>query len=149
MPDNSSELYELIKDLFFLVDDGDQRLFSRFGLTISRYFALVHIGRNPGISPVQLSGLMFCDKSNVTRLVRGLEGEGHVRRLPHEQDRRSIRLFLTPSGAALRVAAQSAHAAYNAERFQFLTGMASIRLDDWHAVRQQLQSHLKDPAAAG
>ena len=110
-------LYTLIKDIFFLLDDGDQQLFSEFSLTGSRYYILYHLGEQPGLSVSQLSSAMFCDKSNITRLVRAMEEEGLVSRQPHESDGRSLRLFLTDDGATLREGVLKAHVHLNQERF--------------------------------
>lgn len=113
-------IYDAIKELFFLVDDGDRRLFAKYNLTVPRFYALKHIFDSPGLSPVQLSGRMFCDKSNITRLLKGLESEGFVSRVKHEHDRRSVRLFLTESGEVRCREAANAHEQYNAQRFRFV-----------------------------
>jgi DNA-binding MarR family transcriptional regulator len=100
-----------------LLDDGDQQLFGRYGLTGSRYYVLFHLGEVPGLSVSQLSTLMFCDKSNITRLVRAMEGEGLVSRHPHETDGRALRLYLTDQGDTLRACALRAHRQLNDARF--------------------------------
>lgn len=102
-------LYDLIKESFLLLDFGDRGLFDQFGLSISRYYALHHIAANPGLSPSRLSQLMFCDKSNITRLLQALEADGHIKRRPHEQDGRIQRLYLTDSGERLHNEACAAH----------------------------------------
>lgn len=114
---HTETLYALIKDVFFLLDDGDQQLFGRYTLTGSRYYILYHLGAQPGLSVSQLSTLVFCDKSNITRLVRSMEDEGLVCRHPHESDGRALRLYLTDEGARRRTAALDAHEQLNEERF--------------------------------
>ena len=114
---HAETLYALIKDIFFLLDDGDQQLFSHHSLTGSRYYILFHLGEQPGLSVSQLGTLMFCDKSNITRLVRAMEDEGLVCRYPHESDGRALRLFLTDQGASRRAAVLQAHDRLNEERF--------------------------------
>jgi hypothetical protein len=71
---------------------------------------------------------MFCDKSNITRLVRAMEEEGLVSRRPHESDGRSLRLFLTERGAILRNRVLTAHAGLNQERFA--RGIPPLEQDD-------------------
>lgn len=117
----SSQLYDLIKETFLLLDFGDRRLLEQFGLSISRYYTLVHIAADPGMSPSHLSTLMFCDKSNITRLLHELEDTGLVERRPHERDGRAQRLFLTTNGATLRRRAAEAHQAYLSERLSVLS----------------------------
>jgi DNA-binding MarR family transcriptional regulator len=114
---NGQEIYTLLNEIFLILDDGDRRLLSQFSLTTPRYYALVHIGDRPGLSLSELSNLMLCDKSNATRIIRGLETEGLAYRLPHETDRRSIRLYLSQTGQEVREKAIEAHNSYNSVRF--------------------------------
>jgi DNA-binding MarR family transcriptional regulator len=134
-------LYALIKDIFFLLDDGDQQLFATHDLTGSRYYILYHLGEQPGLSVSQLSTAMFCDKSNITRLVRAMEEEGLVSRQPHESDGRSLRLFLTDRGATLRNRVLAAHARLNQERFR--RGMPLIEQDDLLGCLTKLKASLE------
>lgn len=94
-------LYNLIKESFLLLDFGDRSVFENYGLTVPRYYAMHHIALEPGISPSRLSTLMFCDKSNITRLLHSLEADGLVERRSHERDGRVQRLILTEAGIAL------------------------------------------------
>ena len=114
---NTTLLYNQLKDVFFLLDDGDRRLLERYGLTIPRFYTLYHISEQPGISPGRLSDLMLCDKSNITRLIKGLENDQLVERIPHESDGRTQRLYLTPAGQSLCQESQIAHQHFNHKRF--------------------------------
>ena len=118
--DEAYYLYSLLKESFLLLDFGDRRLFERFGLTVPRYYALYHIAMSPGTSPSNLSNLMFCDKSNISRLLQSLEAEGYVERQAHEVDRRVQRLYLTESGAALQIRVALEHDAYIEHRLHGL-----------------------------
>ncbi len=113
----TTDIYSLLKDIFFLLDDGDRRLFGGYNLSVSRFYILWHLGNEPGISSRRLSELMICDKSNITRLTKGLEADGFVTRQPHESDGRALRLFLTEEGESVRQKALESHLAYNEQRF--------------------------------
>lgn len=113
---DKEKLYNLLKETFILLDDGDRRLFNHFALTPPRFYVLLHVSEEPGISSSNLSDRMLCDKSNVTRIVKGLEAEGYLIRKPHETDGRSLRLFLTESGEEILGQVQSAHKNYNKNR---------------------------------
>ena len=102
-------LYDLIKESFLLLDFGDRRFFDERGLTVSRYYALHHIAAEPGVAPSRLSQLMFCDKSNITRLLQGLEADDLIERQRHEHDGRAQRLYLTAEGARLHGEVAVAH----------------------------------------
>jgi DNA-binding MarR family transcriptional regulator len=106
---NSEQLYNLIKEAFLLLDDGDQKLVGQFNLSVRRYYTLFWIGKEPGISFSELSQHMLVDKSSVTRIIKALEKDGYVIREAHETDGRSTRLFLTDRGKALQEQATIAH----------------------------------------
>jgi DNA-binding MarR family transcriptional regulator len=121
-------IYNLLKEIFLLLDDGDRRVFSRYNLTIPRVYALVHLGDQPGMSPSSLSDLMLCDKSNITRIIKSMEADGLVERQAHETDGRTLRLYLTPAGRTVRERVIAAHLAHNQERFDCLDGIGQDNL---------------------
>lgn len=125
---DAQTIYALLKEIFLILDDGDRQLLGQFDLTPSRYYALVHLGEKPGLSLSELSDLMLCDKSNATRIVRGLEDDGLALRRPNEHDRRAIRLYLSDAGQELRRRAVAAHERYNEGRLQSMTNGGSEAL---------------------
>ncbi len=130
MSGEKQALYDLIKEAFLLLDFGDRRLLEQYRLTVSRYYALHHIASRPGLSPGQLSHLMFCDKSNITRIVQSLETDGYLERQMHERDARAQRLYLTASGARLHDDVALAHAAYVEQRLNSLPQPDTARMAD-------------------
>jgi DNA-binding MarR family transcriptional regulator len=63
-----------------------------------RFAAMMVIHNNPGITQSQLGRAIARDKSSVTPLVRELDKDGLVKRLPSTTDRRSVALNLTREG---------------------------------------------------
>lgn len=122
--DTKEKLYNLLKETFILLDDGDRRLFGHYKLTSPRFYALTHINEEPGLSSSKLSDRLLCDKSNVTRIVKGLETEGFIVRKPHETDGRTLRLYLTESGSAVLAKVQQAHQTFNAYRLDCLDDLS-------------------------
>ena len=140
---NQEKLYNLLKEAFLLLDFGDRQLFTRYNLTAPRFYALYHITQEPGLSLTQLSNRMFCDKSNATRIIKGLEAEGYVNRQPHETDGRSLRLFLTDEGTKLCQQVIAAHQAYNQTRLDCITDVEQGDLIQGLArLNQRLQESL-------
>lgn len=127
---NKVHLYDLVKESFLLLDFGDRYFFEQYGLTVSRYYALRHIAGTPGISPTRLSQCMFCDKSNITRLLQGLEHDGYVERQSHARDRRVQCLYLTPTGASLEACVTEQHRHYINERLSALEDNAVEQMTD-------------------
>jgi DNA-binding MarR family transcriptional regulator len=140
---DGQEIYTLLNEIYLILDDGDRRLLSQFSLTPPRYYVLVHIGNRPGLSLSELSNLMLCDKSNATRIIRGLEAEGLVYRLPHETDGRSIRLYLSQTGQEVRKKAIEAHASYNQLRFDKADSLEQEELvEELLTLRRRLRDRL-------
>lgn len=133
-------LYNVIKDLFFILDAGDQQFFGRYNLSITRYYALYHLVHTPGISLSELSRLLLCDKSNVTRMVQSLEKDGLLDRQPHETDKRSSRLFVSAAGHKLQQEIAAAHQTFNENRFE--TSLAGLLKNDLTADLDQLKQTL-------
>src|SRR6266699_742017 len=97
------EVTRLISRVFIHHDDSDRQLMRLFGLTVTQYWALVHLEDGEGRSLSELANLLICDKSNVTSIVDKLEECGLAeRRRGKAGDRRYIRVVLTPQGQQLR-----------------------------------------------
>jgi MarR family transcriptional regulator, organic hydroperoxide resistance regulator len=135
MDDEGTALYNVLKEIFLLLDDGDRHLLATYDLTVPRFYALFHLGENPDLSVSELSALMFCDKSNVTRLAQSLEAENLVQRRPHKHDGRITCLSLTPAGKELRQKALTLHHQHNETRFGAVLAPEA---------QKQLQSTLRD-----
>lgn len=142
-------LYNLLKQTFILLDDGDRRLFGSFNLTAPRYYALLHISEKPGLSSSELSDRLLCDKSNVTRIVKGLEGAGLIIREPHETDGRTLRLYLTEEGNDICGHVATAHQRYNDLRLSCISEISQGNLlDNLTLLNESLQEELSEAAVS-
>jgi DNA-binding MarR family transcriptional regulator len=135
-------LYNKLKEIYLVLDDGDRQFLSRYNLTVPRFFVLKHIGENPGITMTKLSTLMLSDKSNITRLITGLEDEGLVERRRTDNDRRKICLHLTSAGESIFNASTQAHGVFNEQRFSSLNKKMEDLVDDLDRVKNKLSNHL-------
>jgi len=132
-------LYKSMKSLSLHLDDGERSLFSRFGLTTSRFYILKHIHKHPGISYIDLSELMLCTKGNTTRIVQGMLGDGLINRLENPQDKRSFQLFLTDSGKILYKEVNSAYQDYI---FSLLSKLNEDQLENFEKVSNSIEDRL-------
>jgi len=136
-------LYNLLKETFILLDDGDRRLFNQYNLTPPRFYVLFHLNEEPGISASKLSQKLLCDKSNVTRIVKGLEAAGYLERRPHESDGRALRLYLTAAGETTCNEVQTAHTTYNEARLNSINDHTEGTLiENLTSLHQGLQATL-------
>jgi DNA-binding MarR family transcriptional regulator len=76
-------------------------VFSARGLTTGSYTALVAIRDNPGVKQGDLADCMLIKRSNMTKLISGLEAQGLVERRASSVDKRAVDLYLTPGGESL------------------------------------------------
>jgi DNA-binding MarR family transcriptional regulator len=97
------EISQFLAQSFLELDEGERQLMKPFGLTLTQYWALVHLNIEEGRSLSELADLLICDKSNVTSVVDKLEESGLAERKRGKAgDRRYIRVVLTPQGQQLR-----------------------------------------------
>jgi len=88
-----------------------------FDISMREYLALFLIADDAvePLRPSDLSATLDATRTQVTRLLDGLEKKGLARRRPSAEDRRSLQLTLTrPGQSLLKRAARMVHPAYEA-----------------------------------
>jgi DNA-binding MarR family transcriptional regulator len=80
-----------------------RRSVERWGLTLPQFDALAELRRasRTGFTFGELSRLLLVTSGNLTGIVDRLEAEGLVRRVQGTEDRRVVRIVLTPKGRRL------------------------------------------------
>src|SRR5215469_14913254 len=137
------DVYNLLTKIFYLLDDCDRQFFAQHGLSIRQFWALKHIDEERGRSMVDLSRVLFTDKSNMTSIVDHLERLNLAVRIPASHDRRVILIKLTPQGRRLRDSVNEEHEA----RIRALIGVVSndglhVLLDHLSAIIYSLEAYL-------
>lgn len=121
VPGMELEVSQLISKIFIHLDDSDRQLMKKFALTVTQYWALVHLEDEEGRSLSELASLLICDKSNVTSIVDKLEELGLAERKRGKAgDRRYTRVVLTAEGRRLRSIAIEAREHLVEQRLQVL-----------------------------
>lgn len=139
-----AEGYELIKQAYLLMDDGDNRFLNHHDLTQVQYYALLRLQTGP--KPLsQLSKELLCDPSNITRVAGILERKGLITRKGAENDRRVTLAVITPEGEQLISQVEQAHNDYVEQRMGVLSlgeraNLVSLLDKLNHGLRNQLQS---------
>ncbi len=133
-PQVEQEISRLISNSFIHLDDSDRQLMRHFGLTVTQFWALVHLQDEEGRSLSELAGLLLCDKSNVTSIVDKLEESGLAERKRGKAgDRRYTRVILTKEGHELRGKAIAAR------EFLIQLRLGVLQSDELHQVVSSLQ----------
>lgn len=73
------------------------------GLRFNQFKVLLRLRHNGPMMAGDLACAIHHDPGALTRLIDQLEQKGLVQRLPHETDRRALRLALTPEGERMGV----------------------------------------------
>lgn len=113
------------------------------GLAPMEVRVLQHVARRPGWTQAELVAHTRRDKAQLTRLIQQLEARGLLLREPDADDRRKLRLHLTPAGEALQQGLQ-------AQRKQLVTQLVrdfdQAELQQLGALLARLQANLEEPA---
>ncbi len=95
------KIYRALVRSQMLLSESDDRFFEQYRLGKTRYYALLHIQQNPGISLSDLTKLLLCTKGNTTRIVKSLEQGGFIGRRADPKDHRAQCLLLNEAGDKL------------------------------------------------
>ena len=87
------------------------------GITQGIGYALVNIGKE-GIPATKIAPLMGMTSSSLSRLLKTMESDKLIYRKPDKEDRRIVRIFLTPEGLELKDKIKNVVLAFNYELFE-------------------------------
>jgi len=143
-------VYTMLMKIFYLLDDCDRHFLAEHGLSIRQFWALKHLDEEHGCSMVDLSRVLFTDKSNMTGIVDRLERLNLAVRVPASHDRRVFLIKLTPEGRRLYDSVNQQHEALIRE----LMGIVSsdnlhILLQHLNAISSNVEDYLKQVSGTG
>lgn len=133
---------QLVSKVFIHLDDCDRQLMKKFGLTVTQFWALVHLQDEEGRSLSELATLLICDKSNITSVVDKLEEAGLAERKAGKAgDRRFRRVVLTAEGQRLRRQTMAAREQLIEQRLSVITpeNLAQLTVSLQHLADQLQQ----------
>ncbi len=73
-----------------------------FNLTYTQYITLMVLWQSDGVTVKELGQKLFLDSGTLTPVLKSLELKGYLKRQRAEGDERSVRIFLTDDGVALK-----------------------------------------------
>ncbi|QBD82088.1 MarR family transcriptional regulator [Ktedonosporobacter rubrisoli] len=138
------EVYRLLTKTFYLLDDSDHRFCAEHGLNTRQFWTLQNLDQERGCSMVDLSRVLFTDKSNVTGIIDRLEHLKLVKRSSDPHDRRVILITLTPEGILLREKLKEEHS----QLIHRLMGAVDCRRlcalqDHLRAISENIETYLE------
>lgn len=134
--ENDFRFYFSLKSIFLHIDNWEKMLFSKYGLSVPRFYILMHIYNQPGINYSDLTDLMLCTKSNITRVVGAMKRDGLVKRIVNPEDKRSYHLYLQTKGEGLY---KEAYSAYLRQINQLLAKFSDDQLTTYTAISEKIE----------
>ncbi len=116
-------------------------LLSRLGLTYPQYLVLLVLWETDGETVKGMGERLYLDSGTLTPLLKRMESQGLVRRERSAEDARSVRIYLTPEGRALRRKATSIPEAMACKLGLTLEEATRLRRDVQRLFEVLSQSH--------
>ena len=109
-------------------------------LTTAQATGLAFLSEEDGITPAELGKRIQLDSATLTGLIKRLEAENLVARLKDREDRRAVRVCLTPRGRGLGRQVVDLTAKAHHEFLSSLGGAANRQLTSlWEKISKPLQ----------
>lgn len=134
--------------IFNAVKGHFQQVEKAVGIGGAQVWALSVVAERPGIKVGELAKTMDIHQSTASNMVRSLVSEGLLQTQRDEDDKRSSRLLLTPSGWQLLDKAPGPLAGVLPEALERLDGEVRLRLASDLQQLIALLNCAKDPGAA-
>ena len=112
-----------------------------FGMSVPEWRVMLTLARHPGLTAAEITSRWAMDKMAISRAIQRLEADGHIGRDRNPSDRRSYRLSLTASGAALY---QKILPAANARYREFVSCLTREELSGLRASIEKLIAHAEN-----
>lgn len=96
-----SEIVQSLRRIFKSIQDYSHEVSDKFGITGPQLWTLKTVSANGSLSLGELSKRMYLHPSTITGVVDRLEKKGYVSRDRGQEDRRVIKVQLTPKGKKL------------------------------------------------
>jgi DNA-binding MarR family transcriptional regulator len=128
-----SEIMRSLRRIFKSIQDYSQEVLNKFGVTGPQLWALKIISENEKLSLGELSKRMYLHPSTITGVVDRLEKKGYVLRDRGQEDRRVIKVQLTPEGKGL------VRKAPNPVQGKMIYGLRRLRKEKLNLIYDSIQ----------
>lgn len=100
-------LHRTVSELLRVFQFRDRDRICCHDVSVTQCYALGTLVERGELTLNELASELYLDKSTASRVVDALVAKGYVTRQPHPQDRRAVRLAVTPAGSELYQAIDS------------------------------------------
>jgi DNA-binding MarR family transcriptional regulator len=125
-----------------LIDILDAEMQAQRGITIGWYDVLVHLEDAPdGLGMTEIANRILFSKSGLTRVIDRMEAAGLVRRERPPEDRRVVKVLITPAGLDTLNAARAVHRRGIQEHF--VSHLDPTKLEALADMLQDVREHVR------
>jgi DNA-binding MarR family transcriptional regulator len=125
-----------------LIDILDAEMQAQRGITLGWYDVLVHLEDAPeGLGMTEIANRILFSKSGLTRVIDRMETADLVRRERPPEDRRVVKVLLTPTGLDTLNAARAVHRRGIQEHF--VSHLAPAELETLADMLQDVREHVR------
>ena len=131
-----------LESAWALIDILDGELQSERKLTLIWYDALVHLEDAPdGLGMTEVANRILASKSGLTRVIDRMEADGLVRRERPPEDRRVVKVLITPKGRKTLQDAREVH--HRGIQEHFLQNLNPRELAALTAALEKVRDHVR------
>jgi len=125
-----------------LIDILDAEMQEQRGITLAWYDVLIHLEDAPdGLGMTEIANRILFSKSGLTRVIDRMEAAGLVRRERPPEDRRVVKVLLTPAGLDALDAARAVHRRGIQEHF--VSHLDPGQLQELAGMLQGVREHVR------
>ena len=125
-----------------VIDILDSEMQEERGITLAWYDVLIHLEDAPdGLGMTEIANRILFSKSGLTRVIDRMEAAGLVRRERPPEDRRVVKVLLTPAGLDALDAARAVHRRGIQEHF--VSHLDPAQLQELAAMLQGVREHVR------
>lgn len=111
------------------------------GITMSIGYCLLNIDRKNGTPSTKLGPLMGMESRSLTRTLKTMENMGLIERKPDANDKRMVRIFLTPFGVESREISKQTVISFNET---VKAGLSNEEQEVFFSVMRKINKLLED-----
>lgn len=149
MRDPDQSMGFLVSDVARLLRRNFNRRAQELGLSQAQWQALAYLSRQEGVNQVTLAESLEIQPITLVRLIDRLQEAGLVAREPDPEDRRAVRLYLTPAAVPLLARMWSLAAETREEAMAELSEESrEMLIETLRRMKQNLVDAEHRPAAA-
>jgi DNA-binding MarR family transcriptional regulator len=131
-----------IESAWAVIDILDDELQTERNITLGWYDALVHLeGAENGLGMTELANRILASKSGLTRVIDKMEAAGLVRRERPPEDRRVVKVFITPAGLDTLHAARAVH--HRGIQEHFVQHLNQRELAELATMLEKVREHVR------